>query len=335
MRELRRDPFTRGWVIVAPERAERPFQMPDPGPSSTPVPGIDPACPFCPGHEDSTPEELWRVVDPRGGWAVRVVPNLYPVLTPADRAAVHHDKGLFASADPVGNHEVVIESPRHDWDLPDGDDAAITRVLHAYRARSRALGARRPGLVLPFRNHGAAAGTSLPHPHSQIVATPIVPARQRQLFDVARTYYDDHASCVYVDVTDAELADGRRVVATNDRMVAYAPYAARVPYETWLVPRVHAASFVHASDDVLADAATLLRRVLVGLRRLLGDVPYNYVLVSAPNGEEDSDYFLWHVQLLPRLVATAGFELGTGMAVNPVSPEVAAARLQEAVKGPI
>jgi UDPglucose--hexose-1-phosphate uridylyltransferase len=328
MPQLRRDPFTRSWVIIAPERADRPLQMPAAQNRAAPT---DPQCPFCPGREASTPPELWRLPGPAGDWTVRVVPNRYPILTPGDRPARHYTEGLFTHADATGHHEVVIESPRHDWDLPDGDDAAVTAVLHAYRARAQMLRVRRPGVVLPFRNHGAAAGTSLPHPHSQIVATPIVPARQRELFDVARGYYDDHASCLYVDVTDAELADGRRLVATGEHVVAYAPYAARTPYETWLMPRVHAASFADTTDEVLAETAALLRRVLAGLRELLGDVPYNYVLISASNGEEDTEYFLWHIQILPRLVETAGFELGSGMAVNPVPPEDAATRLRKAV----
>lgn len=329
MPQLRRDPFTRGWVVVAPECGERPHQMPA---GSRPVPkpaATDPSCPFCPGHEEDTPGELWRLPDRDGGWTVRVVPNRYPVLTPGVHPACHHTDGPFIYANGIGSHEVVIESARHDWDLPDGDDATVAAVLAAYRTRARALRAQHPGLVLPFRNHGAAAGTSLAHPHSQIVATPLVPLRQRQLFDVARTYYDDHGSCLYVDVRQAELARGLRIVATNDHVVAFTPYASRVPYETWLVPRPHRASFADVDDAVLAETAALLRRVLDALRSLLGDAPYNYMIISAPTGEEGSEYFLWHLQLLPRLTATAGFELGSGMAVTTVSPERAAAQLRD------
>ncbi|ALV33170.1 galactose-1-phosphate uridylyltransferase [Streptomyces sp. CdTB01] len=337
MSELRRDPFTRDWVAIAPARGERPHQMPDPAgrpllrPSAT-----DPACPFCPGREEATPPELWRLPSrsdtaAHADWRLRVVPNRFPVLASVDRAARHRTAGLHTTAEGIGSHEVVIESPAHDWDMPDGDDASVSDVLRAYRARCQALRDRRPGLVLPFRNHGAAAGTSLPHPHSQIVATPIVPARFRQLFDVARAYYDDHGSCLYVDHTAAELADGQRVIAATDHAAALSPYAARTPYETWIVPRHHQASFADTSDEDLAQTAALLRRVLVALRDLLGDVPYNYALISAPNGEEATAYFAWHLQIAPRLTEPAGFELGTGISVNPLPPEQAAASLRRAM----
>ncbi|MCH7231287.1 galactose-1-phosphate uridylyltransferase [Glycomyces sp. L485] len=331
--ELRQDPFTRAWAVIAPERERRPHPVPD----STPARGarpvtLDPKCPFCPGNEDQTPAELWRLpTDDGDGWTVRVVPNRFPVLAAADRPALHHRDGLLVSADGVGAHEVVIETPRHDLDLADADDAAVAAVLGAYRARARALRGIRPGLVLPFRNHGAAAGTSLSHPHSQIVATPIVPLRYRQLFDIARAHYDDHGSCLYADVTTAELAEGARVLAVADHVVALAPYASRVPFEARLVPRVHQASFADVADEVLTDASALLRGLLVALRDLLGDFSYNFVLVSAPNGEEHTDYFSWHLSLLPRLVIAAGFELGTGIAVNPLPPERAAARLRRAL----
>jgi len=332
MSELRRDPFTRAWVAIAPERDERPQHT---GAAPTPTPRAaapDPHCPFCPGHERDTPGELWCQPAPTGdGWAVRVVPNLYPVLEGRERPAGRYTSGLHTWCDGVGSHEVVIESPAHDWDLADGDDAAVANVLRAYRARHLALRTRRPGVVLPFRNHGPAAGTSLPHPHSQIVATPIVPLRLRQLFDVARGYYDDHGSCLYTDETAAELADGQRVVAATEHIAALAPYAARAPYETWIVPRHHQASFAEASEQVLAEAATLLHRLLAALRDVLGDVPYNYALISAPNGEESTAYFAWHLQLTPRLAAMAGFEIGSGIAVNPVPPEHAAACLRHAL----
>ncbi|WP_328690368.1 hypothetical protein OHA74_14500 [Streptomyces phaeochromogenes] len=341
MTELRQDPFTRDWVAIAPGREERPRQTPRPrsadGHPAQPAAAAG-GCPFCPGREEATPPEIWRLPALAGtagaDWVIRVVPNRYPVLDPGDRPARHHTTGPHTFADGIGSHEVVIESPDHAWDLADGDDTAVADILRAYRTRARVLREARPGLVLPFRNHGAAAGTSLPHPHSQIVATPIVPLRFRHLFDVARAYYDETGRCLYVDHTAAELADGRRVVAATDHVAALAPYAARAPYETWIVPRHHQASFADAPDEILDQTAALLRRTLAALRDLLGDVPYNYALISAPNGEEATAYFAWHLQIVPRLTEPAGFELGTGFAVNPVPPEHAAARLRHAMANP-
>ncbi|WP_091102843.1 hypothetical protein [Nonomuraea pusilla] len=330
--ELRQDPCTRDWVVLAPQRGERPLEWGEP----VPVPGSRETCPFCPGREERTPPELWRRPGPDGGWSIRVVPNRYPVVTPPTGpateavAGARRVRGLFRRAVADGSHEVVIETPDHDWDIADGGTDTVAAVLDACRTRTRVLRERGPGLVLPFRNHGAAAGTSLAHPHSQIVSTPVVPLRHRHLHDVARAYHDDTGGCLYLDLVRAELDDGARVVAARERAAAFAPYAARTPYETWVVPTERRASFADASDEALADVAALLVRVLGGLRRLLGDVPYNYAIVGAPNGGEGARWFQWHVQIVPRLTIAAGFELGSGMAVNIVPPERAAAELRNA-----
>jgi UDPglucose--hexose-1-phosphate uridylyltransferase len=224
-----------------------------------------------------------------------------------------------------------VESPRRDWDIATGTVAEVRTVLEGYRVRALALRDERPGVILPFRNHGAAAGTSPAHPHSQIVKTPAVPLRLRQVLDVARAYYDDLGSCLYVDVAERELADGRRVVLATLGLLAFQPFAATTPHETWIVPCVHQASFGDAADPTLDELAAALRSLLARLRRLLGDVDYNYVVHSAPVGEEATEYFAWHAQIVPRLTTPAGFELGSGIAVNPSLPEDTAAALRRAV----
>lgn len=332
--ELRQDPFTREWVIIAPRRTRRPHQVPEATIEPTRPATFDPDCPFCPGQEDRTPEELWRLPGAGGDWAVRVVPNRYPLVSPGSGPVRRHLDEPFISTDGFGAHEVVIETPRHDLDLPDVDDAAVTGVFEAYRARFRALRAIRPGLVLPFRNHGETSGTSLHHPHSQIAAVPIVPPRYRRRLDIARDYYDDRGSSLHADITAAEISNGTRVIAVSDHVVALAPFASTAAYEIRVVPRDDQASFTDASDATLAETARMLRRLLAALRGLLGDVPYNYVIISAPNGEEHTACFSWHLDVLPRLSVAAGFELGTGMAVNPVFPEQAAARLRHALARP-
>lgn len=331
--ELRQDPFTRDWVVISPGRALRPHQVPEPIAESARLPAIDPDYPFCPGNEDRTPQELWRLHGADENWAIRVVPNRYPILATGSGPVRRRANGPFVTADGLGAHEIVIETPRHDLDLPDLDDAAVTAVFEAYRARSRVLRATRPGLVLPFRNHGAASGTSLRHPHSQIVELPVVPLRFRQRFDIARAYYDDHGSSLNTDVTAAELDEGTRVIAVSDHIVALAPFASTAPYEMRVVPRDHQASFADVSDETLAETGRMLRRLLVALRGLLGDIPYNYVIISAPSEEKHAASFSWHLDVLPRLVVAAGFEMGTGTAVNPVPPEHAAAQLRRVMPG--
>lgn len=328
MTELRLDPTIRNWVIVAPERSKRPDafrrqQRQRAEPNDT--------CPFCAGREAETPPELFRLPDDEGGWRLRVVPNKFAALS-GTGSRDHIANGLgFTSMPGVGSHEVVIESPRHGWDIATADEREVQDVLAAYRTRHRALRASSAAMVVIFRNHGAGGGTSLPHPHSQIVAAPVIPLLVRHRFDVATQHYDDSGRCLYVEILHRELADGRRIVAQNDGFVAFQPFAASSPFETWLMPRTHRASFADAGDDELAQLAALLRDVLGGLYELLGDPDYNYVIHSAPPGDEGRPYFLWHLQIVPRLTTPAGFELGSGISVNPSSPELTAVALREAV----
>lgn len=326
--ELRQDPFTRDWVVIAPDRAQRPHAPAEraPQPAATPS-----ACPFCAGHESETPPEVWRLAAPDGSWRVRVVPNRFPMLAADGSPHRSLTPEGFVSMPGVGRHEVIIESPDHAADLARADDGAVRDVLEAYRARYRGLRTDGPGVVLIFRNHGRGAGTSLAHPHSQIVAMPVVPVQVRHRFEVAIQHYDDQGTCLYLDVLDRELRDGRRLVLETPHFVAFQPFASAAPFETWIMPRGPEPSFGDTSDASLDALAPVLRRVLAGLAQALGDPDYNAVLQSAPIGDEHRAYFVWHVRIVPRLAAAAGFELGSGMAVNPSLPEATAARLRDAV----
>lgn len=230
-----------------------------------------------------------------------------------------------------GAHEVVIEGPRHTGDLATVDLDLVRDVLDAYRTRYRVLRSAGAAVILVFRNHGPSAGTSLAHPHSQIVAAPVVPYQIRHRFEVAMQYFDDLGACLYRDILSRELADGRRIVFENDTFVAFQPFAAGVPFETWIMPRYHQASFGEISDEILDALAPALQTVLHGLRVALNDPDYNYVINSAPPGEENHEYFVWHLRIVPRLATPAGFELGSGMRINPSSPELTAATLRRAI----
>ena len=325
--ELRQDPSTRNWVVIAPDRAKRPTAIQR---SSRPL--LDERnCPFCPGREAETPGELWRLSAPDGTWRVRVVPNRFPALAEDGSASRRVSPEGFVAMPGVGRHEVVIESPEHDADLARTDDEAVRGVLEAYRSRYRALRAAGTALIIIFRNHGTGAGTSLPHPHSQIVASPVVPIQIRQRFEVAQQHYDDLGTCLYVDILERELRDGRRIIAEGPRFVAFQPFASASPFETWIMPRIHQPSFGDTDDDALDDLAGMLRAVLSGLSIALGDPDYNYVVQSAPTSDEHAEYYVWHLRIVPRLATPAGFELGSGMLVNPSCPEDTAAALRRAV----
>jgi UDPglucose--hexose-1-phosphate uridylyltransferase len=197
--ELRQDPSTRDWVVIAPERGSRPHVVTQE--QTRREVGTEPGCPFCPGHEAETPPEVWRLPpDQSEPWRVRVVPNRFPMLAPGGSARRQVSPEGFVRMAGIGRHEVIVESPDHSADLADADDGSVLAVLEAYRTRYRALRAEGTGVILIFRNHGPRAGTSISHPHSQIVAAPVVPVQVRHRFDVAMQHYDDLGTCLYVDL---------------------------------------------------------------------------------------------------------------------------------------
>lgn len=334
MPELRQDYATKEWVIIATERAKRPhdFVKGRSDPPSLPV--HDPNCPFCPGNEHLTPGELFVLRDGgRGaedkeasgtsatGWRVRVIPNKFPALVPDGRPK-RSRHGLYLRMDGIGQHEVVIETPEHDKTLALLTLQQVTDVVRAYRARYRALNENPANeLVLIFRNQGERAGTSLVHPHSQIVATPIVPVPiRRQLYEAER-HYDAMGRCVYCDILAHELKVGERIVVDNEHFVAFVPYAAKGPFETHILPKNHQASFGELSDEHLVDFAAVLRTVLRKLYFGLKSPDYNFAIITAPHYQQGEPHFHWHLRILPRLTTPAGFEMGTGMFINVSLPE--------------
>ena len=329
MSTLRQDPTTRQWAILATRRGDRPHEpvvVPRPE-----LPEFDGTCPFCPGNEDLTPPEITRV-PPGDAWTVRVVPNMYAALT-GDGATQRSGEPMFREMPGVGSHEVVIETPRHDGRIDELEPDKVTRAVWTWRERYRELIAR-PEIraVVLFKNFGALAGTSLTHPHSQIVATPVFLPRLQRRLDVATRYYDEHGSCVYDDVIAAERRSQVRVVDEVGGFIAFEPWAAQSPFETWIAPTFHQGSFGELGDDHLDDLAGILIRSLRAVRTACGDPDYNVVMYSAPTNEGHATrVFHWHLKLIPRIATQAGFEIGSAMSINTISPEDAAEALRRAL----
>jgi UDPglucose--hexose-1-phosphate uridylyltransferase len=330
MASLRQDPTTNEWVILAPHRGQRPKA--DRSVGREPLPPLDPGCPFCPGNEDRTPPEILRMPEgPR--WDIRVFPNLYPALESGGTTERRGEPGA-REMEGVGFHEVVVESARHDERMDEMSPQAIAAVIGIWRERYRTLKADSSvRAVIVFKNFGPAAGTSLIHPHSQILATPVFPPDSLRRYEVGTRYFDDTGHCVYMDLLDRERRAGVRVVSETEDFVAVAPFASRVPFETWIAPKVQESSFDRLGDDRVPALAGMLRDLLGALRRAADDPDYNLVLYSAPALEETKPFFQWHFRLLPRMTTMAGFELATGMSINTLPPEDAAASLREAMAG--
>jgi UDPglucose--hexose-1-phosphate uridylyltransferase len=329
--ELRKDPITGRWVIIATGRAKRPtdFSRQPAIPS-----GRTGFCPFCPGNESRTPPEV-LAFRPHGngnspGWTVRVVPNKFPVLR-VEGSLARQGEGMFDRMTGVGAHEVIIETPDHSRPMAELTTGELKDVLWAFRSRVIDLARdKRLRYVVVFKNHGEAAGASLEHPHSQLIALPVIPKRVKEEIDGALLYYRFKERCVYCDIIGQELMSGTRLVSESDQFVVVEPFAPRFPFETWIVPRDHASHFESSSPGTIENLAWALRSTLRKLDRVLEHPAYNFIIHTAPLQDEHLPHFHWHIEIMPRLTKVAGFEWATGFHINPTPPEESAAFLRDA-----
>jgi UDPglucose--hexose-1-phosphate uridylyltransferase len=265
----------------------------------------------------------------QGDWQVRVVPNRFAALQP-NLATTRSSVGRFLSAKGFGIAEVVIESPKHNLTIATMDIKELGNVLLAYRARLREISKNdKINLITIFRNHGPLAGTSLEHPHSQIIATPIVPPHVRYPMEQAVLHFDKHGTCVYCDMVREEIDQQERVIAQTDYFVAFCPYAARSPFECRIYPKRHTASYSSIDGEEIMELAALLRELLARIDIGLNNPDYNYVLRSSPVGDEDTRHLHWYMVIIPKITIPAGFEIGSGIYINTVSPEDSARFLRE------
>ncbi len=323
MSEIRQDPTTKEWVIIAPERAKRPQQKPIKK-RETEVPSWDASCPFCPGNESQTPDEVFRlrVSEQAPAWEVRVVPNRFAAVTLNGDVTRRQEGRFFRKLDGVGKHEVIIETPSHNTHMALMTYEQIEKVLIAYQERYNVLKKNRQfNFITIFKNHGWASGTSLVHPHSQLVATPIIATYYHRKFDVAQDYWADMGRCLYCELLAEELEKGERIVAETEQFVVFHPYASRVAYETWIIPREHCASFGMFSATHFAELARVLKDTLLCLYRELDNPAYNYMIDTSTTADEEDPYYHWHIRIIPRLTLIAGFEIGSGIYISTALPE--------------
>jgi UDPglucose--hexose-1-phosphate uridylyltransferase len=329
MSELRQDRTTGAWVIVAPQRSRRP-QIRARGERPQARPRFDPKCPFCPGNEMQLPGIVAETTaQDAPGWRLRVVPNKFPAvqLTQQQPPA----GGDHTARPGQGVHQVIIESPWHDAEPTIMNAAELNVVVSVYRERSRALLEQDDiETTILFRNYGQRAGASLAHPHAQIIALEFLPPKLAAMDDWTKRYHRKYGACAMCEELAIERKDGTRIVDENDAFVALVPFAGEHPFELWLVPKQHQASFTALADDALGDFAALLGRALRRLRAALDDPPYNFVIDSAPKSDLGSPHWHWKLRLVPDIVTWGGFELGAGLPINPSSPEADAALLRDA-----
>jgi len=332
MPELRKDPVVGRWVIISTERSRRPGHY-----TPEAANGDKTFSPFVTGREEMTPPEVFAIRSDGSlrngpGWMVRVVPNKFPALE-IEGSLDRRGEGLYDKMNGVGAHEVVIETPDPEAQLADLPVEQIQRVLIAWRERMRDLkNDSRLRYALVFKNHGAGAGATIQHSHSQIIATPIIPRMVQEELDGSRRYFELKERCVFSDIIDQETGEGhgRRVVSSTARYIALAPFAPRFPFETWILPITRRAAYHTIDDDgEMMELAGLLKDTLGRLNAALDSPPYNLVLHTAPLGEPDLPYYHWHLEIMPKLTRVAGFEIGSGFYINPTPPEDAAQFLRD------
>ena len=340
MPELRKDPIIGRWVIIAVERARRPkglkpaFVLPEVG-----------ECPFCENKESQTPPEIFAIRKEfskpnEPGWDARVVPSKAPFLR-VEGDLDRHGRGLYDILNGIGAHEMIIETPRHIANIADLDEAQIAKVITCWIDRFVDLSRdERFKYVLIFKNYGwASGGSNIRHSRTQLIATPITPKRVKEELAGTRKYYETHERCIFCDLIRQEIESKTRVVLDEDGFLAVTAFASRFPFEIWLLPKQHSYNFADTSVENRMRLGRVLKKVLTKLKQSLDDPPYNFVLHTAPFKREKAkagywttikeDYH-WHIEIIPRLTAQAGFEWGTGFYICPIAPEEAAQYLREA-----
>jgi len=324
MPELRKDPILNRWVIISPERGQRPQDFPPPEKKLHKA-----SCAFCQGNESTTPPEILAFRPENSppntpGWTLRVVPNKFPALKIEGQMDRSSD-GLYEMMNGIGAHEVIIESPDHEADLDLLPEKRMEDALWAFKSRILDLKKdTRFQYILIFKNYGEAAGATLEHSHCQLIALPIVPELVSDEIAGAQRHFVVKNRCIFCDIIAQEKAVGLRIVNENDRFITLCPYAPRFPFEMWLLPKFHSDRFEDCAAEDISCLASLLKESLMKMRYALGEPSYNFVLHTSPVNGDHGKHYHWHIEIMPKLTKMAGFEQGTGFYINPVLPEVAA-----------
>lgn len=331
MPELRKDYITDCWVVISTERAQRPSDFK----KEPEIPTSKETCPFCPGREHMTPPEILayrpgNTAPNTPGWWLRVVPNKFPALR-IEGDVNHRIIQIFNKMNGVGAHEVIIESPEHDANIATVPLKQVEEIVNAYKDRYLDLKKdTRFKYMLLFKNHGRGSGASLSHPHSQLIATPMIPKHiMEELRDSYNYYSFTGGTCIYDEIVSTELEEKVRIVLENEYFITLSPYAPRFPFELWILPKRHDPYFEDMDDTERHYFAKILQETLSKYYKLLDNPPYNFYIHTAPCDGKDYRFYHWHLEITPRLTNPAGFERGTGFYINPMPPEEAARFLRE------
>ena len=331
MIELRRNPILSEWIIINDNREVEHTIKPKK------IDDEEKLCPFCAGKENLTPRAIMSL-DKNGNfaqdiknWDIRVIPNNKPILA-IESTLNRRADGVYDKMNGAGAHEIIIETPDHNKKIQDYSITELSRIFDVMQSRINDLkNDSRFEYILAFKNHGLEAGETLTHSHTQLVAMPIIPKVIKEEMNVSKKYYEFKERCLFCDIIDQEISSGARIVTETSNFVAFVPYTSRYPFETWILPKEHGTDFCCINDKSKKDdLASILISVMKRLYKVLDNPSYNFVMHLLPLKTSFLPYYHWHIEIVPKITKFTGFELGTGMYVNPTIPEETAKFLREA-----
>ncbi|MCL2144569.1 MAG: galactose-1-phosphate uridylyltransferase [Endomicrobia bacterium] len=331
MPEFRRDPVIGRWIIIDPSRNFKKIMHSQ----EDEYPKDKSKCPFCPGNESMTRPEILAYSDNphrhpnSAGWTLRVIPNNKPLLE-IEGTLKRRGEGMYDKMDGVGAHEIIIETTNHYQTIADRNEKQYENIITSIIERMKDL--RRDSrleYILSFKNYGISANAVFEHHHSQLIAMPIVPKRVREEITGAENYYKYRERCVFCDIIAQEMSAEARIVQENEDFIALCPYASRYPFETWILPKNHQTDFDSLSYKDIKNLSKISRSIFAKLYNVLDDPSYSVLIHTSPLKEKNMPYYHWHIEIIPKLTKTSGFEWGTGLYANPVLPEEAAKYLRE------
>lgn len=322
MPELRLNLIAREWVIIARERYKKLDDFIGAREKKR-RPEFLATCPFCPGNESETPSEIYRISDEKG-WKIRVVPNKFAVLL-KEGEPIRPNPGFKKSVVGVGIHEVIIETPIHNLTTATMPTEQLRAVIQTYKDRFIEI-YKNPRVkdAIIFKNDGPASGTSLEHSHSQIVGTPITPLRTRNRIENYMRFFDEMGECLMCKTIDDELNDGSRILFNTEHFVSFVPYAALSAFHIWIFPKRHSGFFADIRSEEIWDLAINLKSTMAKLYYGLKHPDFNYAIISGKPRDKNSEFIHWYISIVPRIAMASGFELGSGMYLNPLVPEISA-----------
>ena len=318
--ELRRDPVSGDWILLAPLRGARHKFA-----GRVKMKLAENKCPFeNPQKFGNAPPVLVYQNSDKSDWFLQIIPNKYPAVEPNGHSSIHKD-GLYQTKAGVGYHEIVIFRD-HNRYLAEYNTKEIEKVVLAYRERYLSLVNNKfVEYISIFHNHGKEAGSTVPHPHSQILALPIVPPDVSHSLNGSRRYFSEHRQCIHCEMIKKELKEKKRIIYENKKIIVVAPFASRANFEIRIFPKRHSAHFEKIDSENSKFFAEAMRVVLFKINKKLKDPAFNFFIHTAPTGKnENYDHYHWHMEILPKFETSGSVDLGTGLNIISVAPEMAA-----------